>query len=341
MSRRPQTTRATENPNLRTGPTRDRDRARTHDRPHDRTGARRTLNFLPRHRNRRGYECFLISMIDSEATPTPEPDPPAHLRWTAQTDVGRVRKNNEDAFVALTFDSEGVRRLGKVGDGSLIQGDYLFAVSDGMGGAKSGEFASRIAVDQITRLLPRHYRQSAIGLATSFGDILSEVFTRTHAEMQKLGASYEECRGMGATLTLAWLKPGWLYYAHIGDSRLYYRPRVDGTLRQLSHDDTHVGWLRRQGKINEREQRTHPRRNVLNKVLGADHQFVEPQLGAVGCEVGDRFLLCSDGLVDGFWDHALADRMASTFLEAGPLVAEAVAESGRDNTTAVVIEIGA
>jgi protein phosphatase len=283
----------------------------------------------------------LISMIDSEATPTPEPDPPAHLRWTAQTDVGRVRKNNEDAFVALTFDAEGVRRLGKVGDGSLVQGDYLFAVSDGMGGAKSGEFASRIAVDQITRLLPRHYRQSAIGLATSFGDILSEVFTRTHAEMQKLGASYEECRGMGATLTLAWLKPGWLYFAHIGDSRLYYRPRADGTLRQLSHDDTHVGWLRRQGKINEREQRTHPRRNVLNKVLGAGHQFVEPQLGAVGCEAGDRFLLCSDGLIDGFWDHALADRMASTNLEAGPLVAEAVAESGRDNTTAVVIEIGA
>lgn len=278
-------------------------------------------------------------------SPTPDhprPDPPAagSLRWSAQTSVGRVRANNEDAFVALTFDAEGVRRLGKTGEGSLAMGDFLFAVSDGMGGAKSGEFASRIAVDQITRLLPRSYRQDAAGLATSFADILSEVFSRTHAEVCKLGASYEECRGMGATLTLAWLKPGWLYFGHVGDSRLYYQPKPGGALRQLSHDDTHVGWLRRQGKINEREQRTHPRRNMLSKALGAGHQFIEPQLGAVGCEPGDRFLLCSDGLIDGFWEHALGDRMAAPALAAADLVAESVAESGRDNTTAVVVDIG-
>jgi len=274
------------------------------------------------------------------ATPNPELHVPGTLRWSAQTHVGRVRANNEDAFLALTFDAEGVRRLGKVGEGGLAAGDYLFAVSDGMGGAKSGEFASRIAVDQITRLLPRNYRQDVIGLATSFGDILSEVFTRTHAEVSKLGASYEECRGMGATLTLAWFKPGWLYFGHVGDSRLYYLPRTGGGMRQLSHDDTHVGWLRRQGKLNEREERTHPRRNLLSKALGAGHQFVEPQIGAVGCEAGDRFLLCSDGLMDGFWDHALADRLGAPALDAATLVADAVAESGRDNTTAVLVEIG-
>lgn len=250
-----------------------------------------------------------------------------------------MRTNNEDAFVALTFDAEGVRRLGKVGEGSLLGTDYLFAVSDGMGGAKSGEFASRIAVDQITRLLPQNFRQDATGLATSFGDILGEVFSRTHAEVSKLGASYDECRGMGATLTLAWLKPGWLYFGHVGDSRLYYLPRTGGGLRQLSHDDTHVGWLRRQGKINEREQRTHPRRNILSKALGGGHQFIDPQLGAVGCEPGDRFLICSDGLVDGFWEHALNDRLAAPGLDAAALVREAVAESGRDNTTAVVIDL--
>lgn len=279
-------------------------------------------------------------------SPTPddprlEPCLPGSLRWSAQTDVGRVRTNNEDAFVALTFDAEGVRRLGKVGDGSLVGADYLFAVSDGMGGAKSGEFASRIAVDQITRLLPQNFRQDATGLATSFGDILNEIFSRTHAAVSQLGASYEECRGMGATLTLAWLKPGWLYFGHVGDSRLYYLPRTGGGLRQLSHDDTHVGWLRREGKINEREQRTHPRRNILSKALGGGHQFIDPQLGAVGCEPGDRFLICSDGLVDGFWDHALNDRLAEPDLNAAALVTEAVAESGRDNTTAVVIDVRA
>jgi serine/threonine protein phosphatase PrpC len=268
-----------------------------------------------------------------------EPTPPRSLRWSAQTHVGRVRTNNEDAFLALTFDAEGLRRLGKIGDGSFAMGDFLFAVSDGMGGAKSGEFASRIAVDQITRLLPRSFRQDATGLATSFGDILNEVFARTHTEVSRLGESYEECRGMGATLTLAWFKPGWLCFAHVGDSRLYYLPAQGNGLRQLSHDDTHVGWLRRQGKMNEREQRTHPRRNLLSKALGAGHQFVDPQLGAVSCEPGDRFLLCSDGLIDGFWDHALGERLSDTSLVAASLVAEAVAESGRDNTTAVIIDV--
>jgi protein phosphatase len=67
---------------------------------------------------------------------------------------------------------------------------------------------------------------------------------------------------------------------------------------------------------------------------------VEPQLGAVGCEPGDRFLLCSDGLIDGFWEHALSDRLALPDLDAARLVAESVAESGRDNTTAVLIDIG-
>ena len=271
--------------------------------------------------------------------PSDAPPAPGSLRWSARSHVGRIRTNNEDAFVALTFDAEGVRRLGKFGDGSLAGGDFLFAVSDGMGGAKSGEFASRIAVDQITRLLPRHFRQDAAGLATSFGDIISEVFTRTHEEVSELGRSYDECRGMGATLTLVWIRPGWLYFGHIGDSRLYYLPRAGGGLRQLSHDDTHVGWLRRQGKLNEREARTHPRRNILSKALGGGHQFVEPQLGAVGCEAGDRFLLCSDGLIDGFWDHALSDRLASAEITADTLVAEAVAESGRDNTTAVLVDL--
>ncbi len=278
-------------------------------------------------------------MSQRAADPRLETHPAGSLRWSAQTHVGRVRPNNEDAFLALTFDAEGVRRLGKYGDGSLAVGDYLFAVSDGMGGAKSGEFASRIAVDQITRLLPPSFRQGAAGLAAGFGDILAEVFARTHAEVSRLGASYDECRGMGATLTLAWIKPDWLYFAHIGDSRLYYRPWAGGGLRQLSHDDTHVGWLRRQGKINEREERTHPRRNLLSKALGAGHQFIDPQIGAVSCEPGDRFLLCTDGLIDGFWEHALNDRLSAPDPVAAALVEESVAESGRDNTTAVIVEI--
>ena len=91
--------------------------------------------------------------------------------------------------------------------------------------------------------------------------------------------------------------------------------------------------------MNEREARNHPRRNVLNQSLGAGHQFMEPHLGSVSYEPGDRFLICSDGLTDGIWSHRLADMVREPDLMAKRLVEFSVNESGRDNTTALVIEI--
>ena len=281
---------------------------------------------------------------DAPPAPAHPPAPPPDLCWSGMTHVGRVRKNNEDTFLALTFDGHEVRYLGKTGQASLVGADFVFAVSDGMGGAKSGEFASRIAIDRITRLLPRGFRLSAAGMASGFADLLSELFSSIHADLLRLGFSYEECAGMGATLSLCWFTPEWMYFAHIGDSRIYYLPR-EGGLKQLSDDHSHVGWLRRKGQINEREARTHPRRNAISQALGAGHQFVEPHVGAVGHRPGDRFLICSDGLIDGLWDRQLDELIRTPPPErasqnpAQRLVEEAVQTSGRDNTTALVIEV--
>lgn len=264
------------------------------------------------------------------------------VRWSGLTHVGRVRTNNEDVFLALAIDGREVRYLGKTGRASLGGGDFVFAVSDGMGGAKSGEFASRITVDRVTRLFPRAFRLSAAGMGMGFADVLGELITEIHGDLIRLGRSYEECAGMGATLSLAWVTPEWLYFAHLGDSRIYYLPH-DGALTQVTHDHSHVGWLRRTGRINEREARTHPRRNALQQALGAGHQILDPHIGAVGHRPGDRFLICSDGLVDGLWDRRIEEMLreapAGDANHAQLLVNEAVEASGRDNTTAVVIEI--
>jgi protein phosphatase len=266
------------------------------------------------------------------------------MAWTGHTDRGKVRPNNEDAFLCLEVDSHEVRFLGKIGDASLETKDFVFAVSDGMGGAMAGEFASRIAVDKITRLMPRTFRRSAAGLATGPAEVLEELYAEIHAALVYLGSCYEECHGMGATLSLAWITPGWLHFAHIGDSRIYYLPGRGGPIKQLSHDDTHVGWLFRSGKISEREARTHPGRNSLQRALGAGNQFVDPQVGSVGLESGDRFILCSDGLVEGLFDGQIGEMIASPspsekpLLPAVRLVEASVERSGRDNTTAVVLE---
>lgn len=257
------------------------------------------------------------------------------------THVGRVRKNNEDAFLALTFDAREVRYLGKIGESSMASGDFVFAVSDGMGGAKSGEFASRIAVEQITKLLPRSYRLAAQNMEAGISDALETIFDRVHEEMNRIGRCYEECSGMGATLTLACFSPGFMHFAHVGDSRIYYLP-AGGGMKQITHDHSYVGWMRQQGKLNEREARTHPGRNVLNQVLGAGHQTLAPHQGTVRCQAGDRFLLCTDGVTDGLWDHRLEEYLGASMGDvpkAFRIVEHAVAESGRDNCTALVVEL--
>lgn len=268
----------------------------------------------------------------------------ASLKWFGWTDRGKVRPHNEDSFLGVQFDALEVRHLGKAGAGTLQHDDYAFAVSDGMGGAQAGEFASRVAIEKITALLPRSYKRCAVGLTVGIEDVLGELFDEIHRSLVYVGTCYEECRGMETTLSLCWFTPGWMYFGHIGDSRIYYLPARQGGIKQLSHDDTHVGWLFRNGHINEREARTHPRRNVLQKALGGGNQFVDPQVGAVAYESGDRFLLCTDGLVDGLYDRHLAEQLRaseSATANADParrLVEAVLEQDARDNVTAMVIE---
>ncbi|MEO6034236.1 MAG: protein phosphatase 2C domain-containing protein [Verrucomicrobiota bacterium] len=278
--------------------------------------------------------------MDKKLTKSPQ------LKWFGWTDRGKVRPNNEDAFLGLQFDAREVHHLGKHGEATMSNADFVFAVSDGMGGALAGEYASRIAVEKITKLLPRSFHQSALGLEAGCGDVLTELFSQTHRALAYLGDSYEECAGMEATLSLAWFTPGWMYFAHIGDSRIYYLPKREKKIKQLTHDDTHVGWLFRNGKLNEREAREHPRRNVLQKALGGGNQFVDPQIGAVAYEPGDLFLLCTDGLVEKLYDSQLVEVLRSANFSNGKtnpaqlLVNESLEKNCRDNSTALVVRIG-
>jgi protein phosphatase len=270
--------------------------------------------------------------------------PPSFLRWSGCTDIGKVRKNNEDSFLGLRFDSREVQRLGKIGESSTAEHAFAFAVCDGMGGAKAGEYASNIAVEKITRLLP-HFNQPPSGdPEKSHAETLAELFLQVHRALVYLGGSYDEIEGMQTTMSLAWFAHGWMYFGHIGDSRIYHLPRHSDEIKQLTPDDTFVGWLLRNHQIDEYEARTHPRRNVLQRALGGQNQFVTPHTGAMKCESGDFFLICTDGLYEGLFDHALVELLRTdasklTTTAAALLVEASVQNSGRDNTTAVVVEI--
>lgn len=272
------------------------------------------------------------------------------FRWSACSDPGTFRSNNEDRFLGVISNRHGVRYLGKVGFASMSDGDTVFAVADGMGGERSGELAGKIATDELTRMLPNAQALNNRILAETYPQILKDLFQSIHRELDRIGFDVH-CRNMGSTFTVVWIHGRLVMYAHIGDTRLYRLIRAEGEstyplkMTQVSEDHTFVGWLRRTGQINERQARFHPRKNVLSRALGASHQFVEPQIGSFTLTPGERLLLCTDGVIEGLWDHAIRDLVCDTTSLDDPisaaerLVRTAVSESGRDNSTAIIVEL--
>ncbi len=275
------------------------------------------------------------------------------VEWCGVTDTGRVRTQNEDAFLALEMDQEEVRRLGKFGSRSLADGEYIFAVSDGMGGHNAGEYASKIVVEKIAEILPNAFRDGIAGVDREARALLSEVVHSVHKELQKQGGAYEEVRGMGATLTLIWLSPMELNFCHIGDSRLYWLP-AQGEIQQVTEDHTYVQFLVNSGQLTPRQAQFHPAKSQLTQALSAAKgRELRPQMGAIGYQKGDRFVLCSDGLYDGLGSSRM-ETVVSAYQDlslvsdsgdgghqtaAQRLVGESVRNSGKDNTTAIVVGI--
>jgi protein phosphatase len=199
-------------------------------------------------------------------------------------------------------------------------------------------------------MLPKAQALNHRILAETYPQILKDLFQSIHRELDRIGFDVH-CKNMGSTFTVVWIHGRLVMYAHIGDTRLYRLVRAEGEstyplkMTQISEDHTFVGWLRRTGQINERQARFHPRKNVLSRALGASHQFVEPQIGSFTLSPGERLLLCTDGVIEGLWDHAIRDLVCdATSLDdpispAERLVRTAVSESGRDNSTAIIVEL--
>jgi PPM family protein phosphatase len=282
---------------------------------------------------------------EPSTSPTSQPTSlDVNLIWSGMTDRGRFRENNEDTFLAAMLDERGVSYLGRTGSLPIQGKEFIFAVSDGMGGENSGEFASRIATQKIALQLPRHFGIHPRNAREYCQQVLQGLFESIHQDLLSLGRYDRSCVKMGATLTLVWIRRDQLHYAHIGDSRLYTLSK-DQPLTQISEDHTHVGWLRRRGEINERQAREHPRRTVLSQCLGAGHRYLAPQCGSLPYSAGDTFLLLTDGVTDGLWDRGLEEMVLHppSARQSQPiadrLVQTATEQSGRDNASAVAISV--
>ncbi len=231
------------------------------------------------------------------------------LQFAAISDVGRVRKDNQD---------------------SGYGGPWLLAVCDGVGGAARGDVASATAITQLRRLDDR-----------PTDDLLGQIAGALHRAHDRIGELVEEdpaLDGTSTTATVALFDGERIGVGHIGDSRAYlFR---DGNIRQLTKDHTFVQTLIDEGRITDEEARVHPHRNLILKALDGVRDD-EPDLFTVDLAEGDRLLLCSDGACGVLDDGRIADILSSGSADyaAVELVRASLEAGSSDNVTCVVADL--
>lgn len=223
---------------------------------------------------------------------------------------GRRRRHNEDAYVVQP---------------------PLFAVADGMGGAKAGEVASALAADAVQES-GNDGESGEARVAALIEEANRRVFRRASED--------REASGMGTTMTVALVEAGEVAIGHVGDSRAYLIR--DGRLEQLTDDHSLVAELVRSGKLTPEEAETHPQRSVITRALGTEAD-VDVDTFSVQSAPGDLFLLCSDGLTSMVDDETILDaveRNRADLEEAAKALINAANRSGgEDNITVVFFEV--
>ena len=226
------------------------------------------------------------------------------------TDVGRQRQGNEDNY---------------------LEQPPLFAVADGMGGARAGEVASKIAVEMLADSAP------ADGSPERH---LAEVTKEANRQIYEKAQADSELAGMGTTLTAALVTGREVAIGHVGDSRLY-RFR-DGELERLTQDHSLVEEFVRQGKLTPEEAENHPQRSIITRALGPEPD-VEVETYTHAGRAGDVYLICSDGLTGMVPEPRIAEILSesgSLDQAAHRLIEEANENGGKDNITAVLFRLG-
>jgi serine/threonine protein phosphatase PrpC len=228
----------------------------------------------------------------------------------AATDVGRVRRGNEDAYLVAP---------------------PVYAIADGMGGHRGGAVAAQLAV----RILASH----AADLASADGEALAEALAAANRAIVLAAEEDDALRGMATTCTAALVRGRVARIAHVGDSRAYLLH--EGRLEQLTDDHSVVAQLVREGHLSPQDAAVHPGRSVIFRALGTGPDL-EVDMVEVVLDADDRLLLCSDGLT-GMLDDA---EIAAILREVGDtgqaveaLVAGANAAGGVDNVTVVLVDV--
>lgn len=250
-----------------------------------------------------------------------KPEHGIRLPSSARTSTGQVRQNNEDNIHLWA------------GDGFV-----LAIIADGMGGAAAGEEASRIAVETIKAGFKPDDSDD-----TPITERLQDTIHTANLNIVQKATNSPEMRGMGTTLTLAFVRGTYATFAHVGDSRAYLVEPDDETITQITIDHSYVQALVMAGHITPEQAETHSMGNVLYRALG-QNEDVDVDIYYKRLHIGDRLILCSDGLTR----HLKANELAKlAFSDPNPDVVSqkmidlANQRGGEDNISVIVIAVEA
>jgi serine/threonine protein phosphatase PrpC len=242
------------------------------------------------------------------------------------SDVGKKRSRNEDYFLV----NEELR---------------LFIVADGMGGHSGGEYASRLAVASIEEVIqsmnsdPEATIISGVNSEESeFGDRLRYAIEVASQKIYDQAMYDQELKGMGTTVAAIIVHDDTAYVANVGDSRVYLVR--DGKIKQLTTDHSLVSEQMRAGLISATDAKKHKLKNIITRSVGYQEE-VEIDMYKVTLQVGDRFVICSDGLTNMIDDEMIRQSTEQDDLQAvaQKLIATANEKGGDDNVTAVVCKV--
>lgn len=232
------------------------------------------------------------------------------------TNVGKHRKNNEDSYY-------------------IDKNERFFILADGMGGHLAGETASQLATQLISENLIK------LGENPKESDIIKEIkesIEKANTEIFNESKDIEKYRGMGTTLTVAYIFNNKLIFANVGDSRIYRLNLEDNEIFQLTKDDSYVNYLIEIGEITEDEAKVHPKKNVLTKALGTNEK-VSFDLCQIDLKNKDVILLCSDGLTNMVNNEDILNLVKNNqpLKTHEVLINEALNNGGIDNVTLILI----
>lgn len=241
------------------------------------------------------------------------------MKIVGNSDIGRVRTTNEDAF-----------RFGKYEDGAVWA-----IVCDGMGGALGGKLASSLAADMVSRKIEKSYNRSMSGVSVE--NMLLSAITTANVTVFDRAAADNSVHGMGTTIVACVVKDSTACVAHVGDSRAYIIS--SGEISQITKDHSLVQEMLDRGQITKEQFENHPIKNIITRALGVE-ESIDIDFDYIDVKSGDVILLCSDGLSGLVGSEELLkiyldsdfDALCDNYIEA------ANNYGGRDNITVVAVK---